>query len=209
MSEITAIVPQKHDPTRYNIEVDGRFYCGMSAETVVKNRLKKGMPVTADSLAAMQLESEKQTAFDKALRHISASMKTEREIRDFLRRKGYLDEVIDDVVGRMKGYGFLDDEAYAQAYAESAGKRKGGRLIAMELRRKGIGEEAVGAALEGLGDGRESARRTLEKYLRGKERDEKIFRRAYAYLIGKGYDGETVRAVLLEVLKEDGDPDGA
>ena len=80
MAEITAITPQKKDQTRCNLEVDGRFYCGMKLETVMKNRLKVGTAVSPEALSEMQLESEKQTAFDKALSHISASMKTEREI---------------------------------------------------------------------------------------------------------------------------------
>ncbi len=87
MAEITSITPQKKDKTRCNIEVDGRFYCGMKLETVMANRLKVGAAVTPESLAAIQLESEKQTALDKALTHITASMKTERDIRDFLKRK--------------------------------------------------------------------------------------------------------------------------
>jgi len=49
MAEITAITPQKKDKTRCNIEVDGRFYCGMKLETVMQNRLKAGMSVTPDA----------------------------------------------------------------------------------------------------------------------------------------------------------------
>ncbi len=79
MSEITGISPQKHDKLRCNIEVDGVFFCGMTLETVMKNRLKTGSIVTAEELSRMQLESEKATALDKALSHISATMKTEYE----------------------------------------------------------------------------------------------------------------------------------
>ena len=98
--EITAITPQKHDPKRCNIEVDGRFFCGMQLITVLEHRLKAGTVVSEEELSLLQLEGEKQTALDKALTHISASMKTEREIRDFLRRKGYLQDVSDYVVER-------------------------------------------------------------------------------------------------------------
>ena len=150
--EITAITPQKHDATRCNIEVDGRFFCGMQLLTVMEQRLKVGSVVTEEELSSLQLAGEKQTALDKALTHISASMKTEKDVRDFLRRKGYLQDVADYVVERMKGYGFLDDTAYAKAYAESAGKRKGSRLIRMELRKKGVADECIDAALAGLTD---------------------------------------------------------
>ena len=45
MNEITAITPQVKDKTRCNIYIDGRFYCGMSLETTIKNRLKVGQIV--------------------------------------------------------------------------------------------------------------------------------------------------------------------
>ena len=195
--EITAITPQKHDAKRCNIEVDGRFFCGMQLLTVMEHRLKVGSIVTEEELSALQLAGEKQTALDKALIHISASMKTEKDVRDFLRRKGYLQEVSDYVVEKMKGYGYLDDEAYARAYAESAGKRKGSRLIRMELKRKGVPESALAALPER--DERGAAAEVLQKYLRGKEQDVKTLRKAYAHLISKGFDHDTARAALEEL----------
>lgn len=204
MSEITGISPQKHDKLRCNIEVDGVFFCGMTLETVMKNRLKTGSVVTAEELSRMQLESEKATALDKALSHISATMKTEYEIRAFLKRKGYLQDVSDYVVEKMKGYGFLDDELYAQRYCESVSKKKGGRLIALELRRKGVGEEAVQNAVSAIADEEESAKRVLEKYLRGKVPDRNVLQKAYRYLLSKGYDYDTAHTAM-ERLKNDED----
>lgn len=202
--EITAITPQKHDAARCNIEVDGRFFCGMQLLTVMEHRLKVGSIVTEEELSQLQLAGERQTALDKALTHISASMKTERDIRDFLRRKGYLQDVADYVVGKMKGYGYLDDEAYARAYAESAGKRKGGRLIRMELKRKGVSDQAIAAALsEGVDEGA-AAKAALEKYLRGKKPDEKTLRKAYAHLMSRGFDYDTARSALAD-LRSDAD----
>lgn len=205
MSVITAITPQVKDNTRCNIEVDGRFYCGMKLETVIQNRLKVGLCVTTDTLSSMQLESEKMTALDKALTHISVSMKTEKEIRTFLHKKGYLEDICDYVVEKMKGYGYLDDAVYSVAYVESAGKRKGRRLIAAELRRKGVSDEAIESALEALAGEEESARKILEKYMRGKAVDRKTLQKGYAYLIGKGYDYDTARAALQSFGEVDED----
>ena len=77
-------------------------------------------------------------------------MKTEKDIRAYLRKKGYLEDISDYVVEKMRSYGYLDDAAYARAYIEHAGKRKGSRLIAMELRQKGVSDEAIEEALSGV-----------------------------------------------------------
>ncbi|MDE5547957.1 MAG: RecX family transcriptional regulator [Clostridia bacterium] len=205
MAEITAITPQKKDKMRCNIEVDGRFYCGMKLETVMQNRLKAGMTVTPEALSAMQLESEKQTALDKALTHISASMKTEREVRDYLKKKGYLEDVCDYVLEKMRDYGLVDDLQYAQRYAESAGKKKGARLIAVELKRKGVSDESIEETISQMEDGTESAKRVLQKYLRGKEINRDTLRKAYGHLLSKGFDYDTASTALRALGEEDED----
>ena len=89
MNEITAIMPQVKDKRRCNIYVDGRFCCGLTLEATVKNRLKVGQTIDPVRLAEIQLESEKNTALDKALTHVSATRKTEKQVREFLEKKGY------------------------------------------------------------------------------------------------------------------------
>ena len=198
MSEITAITPQVKDKTRCNGYVDGRFCCGLTLETVIKNRLKVGVVITEERLAEIQLESEKNTAFDKALTHISVTRKTEKQVRTFLQGKGYLPAVVDYAIEKLRSYNFLNDGEYAEAYVESVAKRKGGRLIRMELRGKGVSEEEIDVALDTLDNETEIAAATaiLQKYMRGKVCDRATLQKAYRYLMGKGYDYETAKAAL-------------
>ncbi len=198
MNEITAITQQAKDKTRCNIYIDGRFCCGMRMDTVVKNRLKVGTSVSQEGLAALQMESEKDTAFDKALTHLSATRKTEKQIRDFLTKKGYLPAVVDYAVDKLRAYSFIDDAEYAEAYIEHASKRKGGRLIRMELKSKGLSDEAVEGALSTLDDGQEllTAKEILGKYLRGKTSDRETMQKAYRYLMGKGFSYDVAKEAL-------------
>ncbi|MBE5739417.1 MAG: hypothetical protein E7349_01020 [Clostridiales bacterium] len=198
MNEITDITPQVKDKRRCNIYVDGRFCCGLTLETTMKNRLKVGRIISPEKLSEIQLESEKNTAFDKALTHISATQKTEKQVRDFLSKKGYLPAVIDYVVEKLRSYDFLNDGAYAENYVGFAAKKKGGRLIRMELRGKGIDENDIDAALETIDEEQEiqTASEILEKYMRHKTRDKETLQKAYRYLMGKGFEYETIRAAL-------------
>ena len=198
MNEITAITPQIKDKRRCNIYVDGRFCCGLTLEATVKNRLKVGQIVSPEQLAEIQLESEKNTAFDKALTHISATQKTEKQMREFLQGKGYLPSVIDYVVEKLRSYNFLNDGQYAEAYVESLSRRKGSKLLRMELRGKGVSDAEIDAALDTLPMEREeeTAKALLEKYMRGKICDKTTMQKAYRYLLGKGYDYEVIKSAL-------------
>ena len=200
MNEITAITPQIKDKRRCNIYVDGRFCCGLTLEAMVKNRLKVGQIVTEEQLAEIQLDSEKNTALDKALVHLSATRKTEKQIREYLTGKGYLPAVVDYAVEKLHSYNFLNDGEYAEAYVESVGKKKGGRLIRMELRGKGVSDRKIDEALSGRAENEETdaAKEILAKYMRNKTADKETLQKAYRYLLGKGFDYDAVKTALGE-----------
>ena len=104
MAEITSIVQQKKDKERVSVYVDGRFYCGMMLETVIRCRLKEGMQIDCEKLDEIQFENEKSQALDKAITHLSATMKTQKQMRDFLKKKGYADAVCEYVLEKLREY---------------------------------------------------------------------------------------------------------
>ena len=198
MNEITSITPQIKDKTRCNIYVDGRFYCGLGLEIAIKHRLKVGMIIDEHFLSQIQLDGEKAKALDKALTHVSATAKTEKEIRDFLNKKGYLPAVCDYVIEKMKDYRFVNDSEYAQSYVSYAGAKKGSRLIKLELQAKGIAETDAEHALSALDEQTQirSATAILQKYMRGKTADRETLAKAFRYLMSKGYEYEIARSAL-------------
>lgn len=198
MNEITSITPQIKDKKRCNVYIDGRFCCGLTLEAAVKHRLKAGMIITSERLSEIQLESEKNTAFDKALSFLSATRKTEGQVRTYLKGKGYLPAVVEYVVEKLRGYDFVNDGEYAKDYVGFAAAKKGGRLIKMELKAKGIAEEKIDEALSDLDLGVQNAAafQILEKYMKHKTADRETLAKAFRYLLGKGFDYDTAKAAL-------------
>lgn len=203
MPEITDIAPQVKDKDRCSVYVDGRFYCGLKLETAVKHRLKVGDQIELSKLDEIQLENEKSQALDKAMTHLTHSMKTEKDIRDFLKKKGYVEAVADYAAEKLKEYGFLDDEEYCRQYAASAGKTKGPRLIAYELKRRGAREESIQAALSELSGEAEAAAAALKKYMRGKEFIKENLSKAYRHLMSRGFDYDTAKEALSSLGEGD------
>ncbi len=203
MSHITSIEPQVKDKTCCSIFIDGRFYCGIKLEVAVKYRLKAGMEIDKAELDKIQLETEKVQATERALTHISASMKTEKQMRDFLAGKGYVDAVIDYVMDKMHYYGYVNDAEYCKAYIGGiSGKSK--KAIEIELIKRGVGKETVRESLEDYEDDKEQIFTLLQKYLRGKELTKENVYKACRYLVSKGYEYDAVKSVS-ESLKGDED----
>lgn len=204
MAEITCIETQKKDKTRCNVYVDGRFYCGIKMEVAVKYRLKAGMQIEEGMLDEIQLETEKSQALDKAMTHLSATMKTEKQIRDFLAKKGYTDGVIEYVTEKLSYYGYIDDEAYCRAYVNSV-TGKGKRMMENELRKRGASEEAIEAALSEVTEDEGELVAVIKKYMRGKEFTKENLYKAFKYLISKGYGYDSAKSALEKFGESDED----
>lgn len=198
MNEITQILPQVKDKKRCSVYIDGRFCCGLTLETAVKNRLKVGTIVSPEQLAQMQLESEKNVAFDKALNFLSATKKTEKQLSVYLSGKGYLPAVIEYVLEKLRGYDFVNDQEYANDYVGFAAKRKGERLIAMELKAKGVSQEQIDLAMGNLDENAQAdaAKVILEKYMRHKPCDKETLYKAFRYLLQKGFSVDVAKAAV-------------
>lgn len=193
MSEITSVETQKKDKTRCSIYIDGAFYCGIKLEVAVKYRLKAGMHIEKSELDAIQLETEKSQAVDKAMTHLSASMKTQKQMRDFLEKKGYSPAVCDYVLEKLRYYNLIDDVQYCRVYINGA-KGKGKRALQAELIKRGADRRAIDNALGDFEENCGEALLVLQKYMRGKENSRENILKGYKYLLSKGFGYDTAKS---------------
>ncbi len=193
MSQITSIEPQVKDKNRCNVYVDGRFYCGIKLEVAVKYRLKAGMQIDKKELDEIQLETEKAQALDKAMTHISATMKTEKQMRDFLAKKGYVQAVCDYVLEKLYYYNFIDDYAYCRAYVNSV-SGKGKKALEADLIKRGAKREAIEETLSDYEENDDEVFALLEKYLRGRDRTKENIYKGVKYLLSKGFSYDAAKS---------------
>ena len=202
MAEITSIEPQVKDKNRCNVYIDGRFYCGIKLELAIKYHLKAGMHIEKSQLDEIQLETEKSQAVDKAMTHLSATMKTERQMRDFLTKKGYTQAVCDYVIERLQYYNFIDDYAYCRAYINTV-SGKGRRAIEADLLKRKADRDAISKVLDEFEENGDEAFEVLQKYLRGKEINKVNLLKGYKYLLSKGFGYDTAQSAMEKFNVED------
>lgn len=87
---------------------------------------------------------------DYALYLIEFKDRTEKELRDKLKEKGYEENSIEDEIEFLKNYGYIDDKRYAEHFISDAiNLKKWGRIrIRTELQRKGVDREITDNAIE-------------------------------------------------------------
>jgi len=203
---ITEIKKQKKG-SRYSIFLDGEYAFSLQDEIIVKNKLKLGDELGSKRVEELKLQDGDLTAFDKALSILEKTMKTEKGVRDYLKEKEYLKPTIDNVVEKLKEYGYLDDGVYVENYIRTYTHSKGKKKIKYELLTKGIKESIINEKLENIDDENEieNCKALAKKYLKNKELDLKTKQKLYTHLSTKGYDFSVIKSVSENIFKGEED----
>lgn len=149
-----------------------------------------------------------EAAREIVLRRLDHSPAPRAALAELLERKEVDPRVAEEVLDRLEAAGVIDDAAYAAMVARTRFAEKGTarRGIAEELRRKGLGEAAIAAALEQVSgaDEAEAAGRLAVKKLRttGRLEEQVRRRRTLAFLARKGYSAEVCVAAYEAALRE-------
>jgi regulatory protein len=124
--------------------------------------------------------------------------------------------VAEVVVAELEARGYVDDRAFAAAWAESRarGRSFGRQRLREELRARGVARPLVDAAIDrAFAETSELSRAQLAAARRlailGRRAPDQAARRLHDYLRRRGYSGDVVRQVLRALCREAVPEDGA
>ena len=149
------------------------------------------------------------SAYEYALKLLTARSYTGRSLLRKLTRKGIEPDEARAVLERLESSGLVDDAKYARQYARSKviGSGASMRRVTQDLRRKGIAEGVAKAALEQvLEDEEVDVRKNAERAARKKlaqmgDLDPLVLRRRlFGFLARRGYELEDIKGVMSKVL---------
>ena len=204
---VTALRPTKRDPDRIAVDLDGSFAFALPATLVGDERIEIGDLLDVDRVTALLAADQASRATEAALVFLSYRPRSEKEVRDRLRRGGYEPDAIEHAIGRLHEWRYLDDADFARRWVENrtAHRPRGKRLLQQELRHKGIDGEIArdaidDADLDETGAAEALARRRLPSY--AGDDPAAIRRRLGAYLARRGYGYDVIRIALDRALGE-------
>ncbi|BDI29222.1 regulatory protein RecX [Capsulimonas corticalis] len=209
MSIITALEPQQRRAGRINVFVDGQFIIGVGEGVAASLRLRLGQEITPERLTEIASAEELHRATEAAYTYLETRARSEKEVRDRLSRDEYPDEVITQVIDKLREMTLLDDSQFAKQWVQAktnvAGSRPvGRRRISSQLYQKGVHKDTIGKALAEVTDDDEIelARAAARKKVRALSDDPEIARaerqRLIAFLQRRGFSWETCKRVADE-----------
>ncbi|KKR70194.1 MAG: Regulatory protein RecX [Candidatus Woesebacteria bacterium GW2011_GWA2_40_7b] len=204
MPLITSI-KQQRDKDRVNVYLDDKFGFGIDLDNFVSLHLKVDQELTEKQVEEIVKKAEFQKTLDKLLRFAMVRPRSEKEVRDYFRRKKVHESMHGKLLEKLKHLELIDDEKFAKWWVEQRQnfKPKAVRVLRLELRQKGINKETVDEVLgETVIDEEKMARELLEKKaykwknLPVREARQKISQ----YLAGKGFGWEVIEKVVKNFM---------
>ncbi len=203
MRKITSIETQRRTPNRVNIHLDGEFAFGLAR--IVAAWLRVGQELSEEKIEQLQTADARERAFQQAMLYLSYRARSESEIRKNLQKHEIPEAVIGQTLERLRQDGLANDNQFAQAWVEnrSTFRPRSRRMMAMELRQKGLDDEAIESAVETVDD-------EASAYAAGQKRSGRLkdlewidFRKKLSgFLARRGFSYSVIAPVVTRIWNE-------
>lgn len=195
--KITAIKQQVKRQGRYSIFVDDKYAFSLSESALLDQKIIIGLEITSEQLSAFKDASKFDKAYNLVLGYVARRPRSEWELHDYFRRKEIDEMAGEQILGRLKNYGYVDDAAFARSWVENRRLLKpiSRRKLTLELRQKHVADDIIRAVLE---EDETTDRDTLWQMIERKRKlsryqdDQKLMQ----YLVRQGYSYDDVKSAL-------------
>ena len=199
MPVITSIKAQKNQK-RVNINLDGAFGFGLDLENFIRIGLKVNQRLTENEVEEIIKKGEFQKCLDKIINFAMVRPRSEREIKDYYRRKKTPESIQEELINRLKKLELLDDIKFAQWWVRQRleFKNKSKKDITFELRQKGIDSNTIknildDSEIDEVKIATELITKKLYKWQKYNEKEKK--QKISQYLAGKGFGWNVIKKV--------------
>lgn len=181
----------------------------------MQKRRSKSKP-ESESKSSLTPEQVRARAFQRAVKLLAAKPRSVAELRERLSERCSSKAIVETVIGRLREYGYLDDERYALGYASAQVRQQpvGRRRLQQSLRLKKVDPAVADEALDQVyaeTSEDELIDRAVEKRLRlrGRPKTRGEAKSLFDHLLRQGFPfelvSEKVRAVSRATTDEDSD----
>ena len=200
---ITALKTQKTNTQRTNVYLDGAF--AFALHGLLAATLRVGQFLSDPEIADLERRDAAEQAHERALRFLSYRPRSVAEVSQHLAAKQIPQDVVAQTVERLSEAGLLDDRAFARFWVENreSFRPRGSAALRYELRRKGVDEEAIQAAIRDVDEDDGAYRVARAQALRLEQADRDTFRRRLTgYLRRRGYTYAAARVAVERLWRE-------
>ncbi len=197
MSKVTDIKQQVKRQGRYSVFIDEKYSFSLSENELMKSGIRIGREFSKFELEDLQNTATMDKAYMRSLDLLSRRARSEWEMRDYLKRKEYEQDIIDKIIVKLNDADYIDDYKFASSWVENRHLLKSisQRKLWQELKQKHIADEIIN---EILGTDETDEQETL-KILIEKKRSQTRYqddKKLIAYLAGQGFRYDDIKNAM-------------
>lgn len=200
--KITSIKQQVKRADRYSIFVDEKYSFSLSESELITSGVHSGQELTTGELDKYKERSKLDKIYGLVLNLVARRPRSERELRDYLRRKKHDEDTTQTILNKLSKSGLLDDSDFAKRWVENRRLLKpvSKRRLVQELRQKDIASEIIEQV---LAEDDTTDRETLKDLIERKRKQTKYQddTKLMQYLARQGFGYDDIKTTLQELEK--------
>ena len=203
MLTVTRLEPQKKNPLRLNVYLDGEFAFGISRASAPW--LEEGNQLSQQKVNDLQKNDQLEGAYQRALNFLSYRIRSEKEIRQNLNKHQIPEEIVEGVLDKLRRVSLVDDREFASQWVENRVhfKPRGKRALSSELFQKGISNQIIEDILAELNEEELAFNFARTKITKLSNLDEKAFQKKLSgFLTRRGFPYHINKEVIFTLWNE-------
>lgn len=208
-SVITKLSSQARRKDLVNVFINEKYSFSAKLEDVLIQKIKVGQIISPSQISRLKKLKIDKNIYDLVIKYLSSRPHSQKEITDYLKKKGQSDKSIRTIVLKLTKQHYIDDLSFARWFVSSKQKsHKGGRMIESLLRQKGIDTVTSRQAISEL-ISRQSELEVAILAVKKKAKnvsfplDIKDKNKLLRFLISRGFNFETSLKAIDSVSKKD------
>jgi regulatory protein len=204
MKKVTAIRAGRKGK-RVNVFLDGKFAFSLEAEVALKENLKVGQELSENEVEALTGADLFQRCLNAAFRYLGYRPRSEAELRERLKRRGFEADSVEAVLVRLRELGLVDDLAFAEFWKDNreSFRPRSRALTALELRQKGVAKSVIDQVVADVDDEDNAYRAAQSRAHRLPGSDYQGFRhRLSGYLKRRGFGYRVITHTVERLWQE-------
>lgn len=187
---------------KYNIYLSNGEIITLDERVITKNELLLKKEINNELYQKLIYENNVYEAIDIGIKYISIRLRSTKEIKDYLSKKGYSPDIIDTTSRELAYKGYLDDDRFTKAYIKDKLNftSKGDYKIRMELTNLGIDNNIIDNNMSMIDNQLiiNKIKKIIDKDIKSNKKYQgtELKNKIYNHLINQGYSKDKVINII-------------
>lgn len=107
---------KKLSGSKYKVFFSNGLSIILHEEVIVKYNMIANKYIDNEQLELIQKDNNNYMIYDLALKYIKVKLRCEKEIREYLKKKNVGDDLVSNIIDKLKNDGYLNSDVYIKAY---------------------------------------------------------------------------------------------